>query len=178
MYRFAQYQKEFTEWLARYLKSEPADIDRFLKKPETFEFLITWSLFESECLGKHLDWANTQKYALYLSQQSDIQNDIESYFKHFYHRLQNKKNLQSLLHGEDLIEAKETFSRLIKQPPTHIDYADKVLFALLMLRRYHQNIFYGDKAFRSWKHNATEMRLCSKLMQSCINLAQSKQSYH
>ena len=131
-------------------------------------FLIAWSLFESRCFEGS---AKINKFPTFATLFSEIHNfeclALQESATHFHRRYQDKQRYKNLMHGQKSKEMDEIISKEFAE----LSRYEITLMLLIVVYRFRNNIFHGNKGVESWLQYKEQITLCLTVMQSLISLS-------
>ena len=155
----------FELWFAKYLHQEVKEVELLLKDKTATKFLIAWSIFESKCFGGFVRIDTLPDFAKTLSENSDFDFEVvKAAAAHFHHRYQDSQRYTNLMHKQ---KSKELKNILSKEFEVLCNY-EIALLLLLVIFRFRNNIFHGNKGVHSWLSYGEQINLCINTMQSFI----------
>lgn len=138
---------EFDSWFALYLDQDEAQVRELLCDKTAIRFLIAWSLFETSCFGKFARLCDMTSFAHRKAGDNQLcADELDEHFKFFHNRYQDPKKYSNLMHGAKC----EDMNTLIKKPAFLLNLEEKILFTAIVVFRYRNNIFHGNKRVASW----------------------------
>ena len=159
----------FSQWLAQILNKSDVEIQMLLRNETAFQFLISWSIFESKCFTGYMQIKSIEGFAKRIISESFLEENIEAPFSHFHQRYQDDRKLLNLLHGEKTSKAvTQSFKRCLSIPKSEVSPTDKVFFVACVVYRYRNNMFHGSKGVQSWLSFENQIRLCTSAMQTFL----------
>lgn len=156
----------FEQWFARYLHQDESQVKLLLRDATATEFLITWSIFESKCFNGFAKIDMFPNYAKQLSPDVDFVG-LKKSASHFHNRYQDEQRRKNLMHRQ---KSKELKSILSKNLERLSDY-EVALMILIVIYRFRNNIFHGNKGIESWLVYKEQVKLCIAAMQAFIPIA-------
>lgn len=160
----------FERWLADLFGEAESEINLLLNDRSALHFLIVWSLFESKCFGGYMKIDHLNAFAAQLVKKESFDIKIVSGAAfHFHNRYQSAKRYKNLMH-------KQPSSRMIgllNVPFDSLKPADIVFLASLVIYRFRNNIFHGNKGVNSWLKFKKQINLCTAAMQSFLSHAEA-----
>jgi len=140
---------EVDTWLAEYFKGSPLQIDRLLRDGTAVRFLIAWALFESRCFDGYVRIHELSNFAKEATQSQRFRRDafLEA-GKHFHDRYQDRSRYRHLMHSQN----SEEMESILKMSFNSLDDYHLFFMLLLVVYRYRNNIFHGNKGVESWLH--------------------------
>lgn len=85
----------------------------------------------------------------------------------FHDRYQNDELYRQLMHGKKC----EKISRLIRKDFSEFSNAEKIFFSMVVVYRYRNNIFHGNKGVDSWLGYRDCILNCIAIMQLLIPIS-------
>jgi len=157
----------FDQWFAEYLDQDRLQVERLLRDRTATRFLIAWSLFESRCFEGSIKIGKLSNFAEYIKENGDFRRDafLEA-GRHFHSRYQIKSHYRNLMYKQRSREMEEILS---KQFDTLTDY-QLIFMLLLVVYRFRNNIFHGNKGVDSWLKYKQQIVFCLDTMQPLISL--------
>lgn len=148
------------KWITRELKIKEKDFEKVLIPENSLFFLIVWSLFESKCCDGSARIEKVKKENIKFQKMISI----DDYYHHFHDRYQNKELLKNLKLGK---KERTIFEELLNIKEN--DEINKHIFCLIVLIRYRNNLFHGNKNPINWERYETEFRLLISMMMGLID---------
>lgn len=158
----------FEIWFADYLDATQAQVKDLLNSSVATHFLIVWSIFESQCFGGYVKIDDFEDFAQKTIKLQEFQRtDFAKIGKYFHIRYQNKKLLKNLMHNQQINGMQ---SILANNFDSLSDY-DLLFLLLVVIYRYRNNIFHGNKSVSRWLKFENEIQLCREAMQRLLSLS-------
>jgi len=158
----------FDQWFAHYLQQDELQVEHLLRDRTATRFLIAWSLFESRCFE---GFAKINKFSAFAKLISEIHDfeclALQEPAKHFHSRYQDKQRCKNLMHDQKSKEMEEILSKEFAE----LSRYELTLMLLVVVYRFRNNIFHGNKGVRSWLGYKEQISLCLDVMQSFISAA-------
>lgn len=133
------------------------------------DFFFLWPLFEGRCLDKNANFVSIKKFVDSHDQEEllGVANDVFDYFANRYVRNGEKtEHYDPLILEKSERRAKEAIDRALFGNEN--DRKAKLLASLLIIFRYRNNLFHGEK----WAYNFLEQEenfiKSIQLLKSCI----------
>ena len=162
--------KEFNSWLAYYLQQNEDEVIKLLEDKTATQFLITWSLLELACFQGYARFDNLDKFATQKSTDKNLTLSKLDEFIHFFHnRYQNDEYYKRLMHDKIC----EKMKMLRKKDFSEFSPSEKIYFAMVVIYRYRNNIFHGNKGVDSWLQYKTCILYCIGMMQLLISIPEN-----
>jgi len=159
--------KDFDIWFSNYLRQDRIQIQRLLDDGMATRFLIAWSLFESKCFNGYVKIGALSNFARNVSEDVRFMRDgFELAGRHFHERYQDKKLLSNLLYGKKV----KGLSIILEKPYGKVDDFELLYFLLIVIYRYRNNIFHGNKGVDSWLQYRRQIQFCLDVMQQLISI--------
>lgn len=124
------------------------------------DFLLAWSVFESECFGKSLSLKKIEKMSIPPNYDGKFNKELDSLFHHFHQRYQDSKLRSNLVHKDKC----NWFDSLLNDAINNISSCDKLKFPIYVTYRFRNNMFHGNKGLKSWMNYQTEIEYCTQIM--------------
>lgn len=159
--------KSFASWLAAYLESNESDVEKLLRDLTATEFLISWSIFESECFGgfcRTSDLDGFSKRMSALSKENIV--EVKEYVDYFHLRYQNIRKCNNLLHNQTA----DNFKKILAKERNELTNTESTFLILFVIYRFRNNIFHGNKGVPLWLTYKKQIHMCSKIMHYFVNL--------
>ena len=160
----------FASWLAGLLEASPFEVTRLLRDPTAVHFLIAWSLFESKCFAGFMRWNAIEPVIQEMVNDGCATDVLISSVQHFHQRYQNRRLYDHLMHGQ----TSSRMERLLTQQVQSFTPADAMFFMVVVIYRYRNNIFHGNKGVGSWLQYREQIRLCIGAMQTLVSHKERK----
>jgi hypothetical protein len=84
---------------------------------------------------------------------------------HFHGRYQDKKLFKNLMHEDK----REVLAGLLAKDLATLSYCEKINMLLIVIHRFRNNIFHGNKSVKSWLTYKVQINLCITAMQTFID---------
>lgn len=168
------FSSEFAHWFVRFSErnSTSEQADQVVKDHTGFAFMIAWNLFESRCFGSKMD-ANL--IAAFTNNESINSSfcKLKMTWSHFHNRYTNAR------HGDDRItrlffnpklknseKSKDEveFRRLLSQKGQTLSNAEKSKLMFLIVQRFRNNVFHGNKKPYTWPKNRKQIQHCITIL--------------
>jgi hypothetical protein len=156
----------FDQWFAHYLKQDELQVKQLLEDQTAIRFLIAWSLLESKCFDGFVKMGKLSHFAKKISEMCNFEClALQEPAKNFHSRYQNKQYYRNLMYKKESMEMREIldkdFDELSRHELTHM--------LLIIIYRFRNNIFHGNKGVQSWLGYKEQINLCVEVMQSLIS---------
>lgn len=161
----------FNLWLAKYFKTDVSQVECLLSDRTAIKFLIAWSLFESKCFKGSANFDSLLDFSKVISENGKFEfAALQEPTTHFHSRYQDKKCFKNLMHDKASKESKESgeMKQILVKNITDLDSGEKTLMLLIVIYRFRNNIFHGNKGVQSWLGYKDQIDLCIRAMQSFI----------
>ncbi|MCO5191001.1 MAG: hypothetical protein M9918_22790 [Anaerolineae bacterium] len=155
--------EKYEEWLADILDTRTEKIAELFASRLALTFLITWSVFEQRCFNGYLRVNALKCYANDMG--ACTKKDALEVIQYFHERYQDKSKLQNLLHKQKPGELKAILSTSFPE----LNDWQKWYLSLVVISRYRNNMFHGNKTVQNWLHFNEQIEKCICLMQIWIN---------
>lgn len=152
------------KWLSQKLECNEQDIEYLYNSKSALEFLMVWSLFETQCFGRFLKKNNIVTYAEKYY-DNNLLEFLEQEFNHFYNRYQNEGRYRHLKHGDKF----DFIDNLLKKPVDEFNNKERLSFLIYVVYRYRNNMFHGNKSLDSWLSYKKQINLCINIMIKIID---------
>jgi hypothetical protein len=157
----------FDEWFADYLQQDQRQIDRLLCDKTATRFLIAWSLFESHCFEGFAKVNKLSAFATDIAKNNAFRKeDFLEPGRHFHSRYQDKRLHKNLMHRQSSKELDGILSQRFDDLGDH----QLVFMLVLVVYRFRNNIFHGNKGVESWLKYTEQIGHCLRIMQSLLSL--------
>lgn len=157
----------FDHWFSAYLGQNQLQVQRLLSDGMATRFLIAWSLFESKCFN---GWVNVSDLKGFAREVSDAEGFNRATFeeagRHFHSRYQDQKRLRNLMHSHEV----NILSEILGKPFEEIDDNELLFMLLIVVYRFRNNIFHGNKGVDTWLQYREQIGFCLDAMQSWISI--------
>ncbi|HCE68278.1 MAG: hypothetical protein A2X82_03590 [Geobacteraceae bacterium GWC2_55_20] len=155
----------FDQWFAKYLDQDEHQVEVLLCDKTAIRFLIAWSIFESKCFRGFAKINELSDFAKTFSERHDFDFAALQVPAALFHiRYQDKQLYKNLMHSQ---QSKELESVLIKEF-CNLNSYEITLMLLIVIYRFRNNIFHGNKGVKSWLVFGEQINLCINAMQSFI----------
>lgn len=159
--------QKFSNWLACYLKQEEEEVRKLLQDETSTHFLIAWSLLEANCFNGKMRSNSIDEFADSKSTDEFLLDRLDDFVVYFHNRYQNKRFYINLMHGAN----REKMDNLIKKFFSKFSSSEKIYFAMVVIYRYRNNIFHGNKGIDSWLQYKGCISKCTAMMQLLIPIS-------
>ncbi len=160
----------FNKWLASYLRQDVSEVSKLTKDQTAMEFLITWSIFESDCFDGFCKIEDISAFSKKVAATKDnYPNTFPELAKYFQKRYQDKTKYANLVHGQDIPELKNILEKRLND----VHREDEAYFLSVVVYRYRNNIFHGNKGVSSWLKYKEQIRHCITIMQNLIDISET-----
>jgi hypothetical protein len=155
----------FDKWFASYLHQDESQVELLLRDKTAMRFLIAWSIFESKCFEGFAKINKLSNFAKQLSESRHFDfSALHETVAHFHNRYQDKQRYKNLMHDQRSVELEEILLKKLSDLGTY----DITLMLLIVIYRFRNNIFHGNKGVQSWLVYREQINLCINAMQSFI----------
>lgn len=166
----------FEQWLGKLLCANELEVKRLLMDKSALHFLIAWSLFESKCFDGFLKHDQIEQFSERISKSESLGHEwLAEIAQYFHARYQDKKLLRKLMPNK-AANNERNFSKmdmLLNKQFESLTPADIVYFVVMIIYRYRNNIFHGNKGVGSWLKFKAQIHLCTQAMQVFVSHAES-----
>ena len=160
----------FDRWFASYLDQDELQVARLLKDRTATRFLITWSIFESDCFGGFVQFKQINDYSKTIVEKSDFKRErFAEALRYFHNRYQEPQLYKNLMHKQKSPELKQILEKDIGV----LTPSEEIFFLVAVVYRYRNNIFHGNKGVSSWLKFREQIDLCRNIMQELIDIAET-----
>lgn len=160
----------FDNWFAAYLGQPPVQVQCLLRNGLATRFLIAWSLFESKCFEGFVKIDQLSNFAKEISETKGFARcDFEEAGRHFHDRYQDRDRLRHLLHGQKVNGVTEILDRQFEE----LSNAELLFMLVVVVYRFRNNIFHGNKGVDTWLHYRTQIEMCTNIMQILITIGKA-----
>jgi hypothetical protein len=161
--------KEFDSWLASYLGEKESAVSLLIQDQMAVEFLISWSIFESDCFNGFCKLDDIKPFSDKIVKSAKYKTGpISRCVEHFHERYQQRSLYKNLMHKQKCKNAEIILSKKIND----LEESEKVFLLVLVVYRYRNNIFHGNKGVSSWLAYKKQIKLCCEVMHHCIGLSE------
>ena len=158
----------FDRWFASYLHHDELQVARLLKDKTATRFLITWSIFESDCFSGFVQFKEINDYSNKIIVNSKFKREkFVEFLRYFHNRYQDPQLYENLMHTQKSAEVKQ----ILKKDMSVLTHSEEIFFLVTVVYRYRNNIFHGNKGVSSWLKFREQIDLCRNIMQELINIA-------
>lgn len=162
----------FAKWLGIVLQQSEVEVTRLLDSSFGSEFFVSWTILEGKRLDGDANAATLKNFAAALTAKSNILHEVRSEYDHFYSRYKFGRHAatyrKNLLGEGKSAEIKRIICDHVDAEPTRHEDFDKVLFLLVVIYRFRNNMFHGKKGVESWLKYEEQIRLCTSAMQKLL----------
>lgn len=155
----------FNAWLSGLLGHSEDTVKVLLEDQTALHFLMAWSFFESKCHKGFLRFEQIEAFAKRKDDEKFWPIELESALKHFHDRYQNLDRRKNLLHGQ----SSNSFVSILQKPLDSLRVEEKIFFLVLVVYRFRNNIFHGNKGVTSWLQFSEQINLCIDVMQVFVS---------
>lgn len=156
---------DFDKWFANYLHQDESQIELLLSDKTATRFLIAWSIFESKCFEGFTKINKLSNFARQLSENRHFDSTaLHKTVAHFHNRYQDKERYKNLMHDQKLEDLEKIFSKKLNE----LDTYETTFMLLVVIYRFRNNIFHGNKGVQSWLVYREQIDLCINAMQFFI----------
>lgn len=159
----------FEQWLGELLSQDQFEVRRLLQNPAALHFLIAWSLFESKCFDGYVKIDKLEAFAARLVAESYDSGLIAEAASHFHARYQDKERYRQLMHRQPC----KRMDALVQRQLESVRPEDSIFIVALVLYRFRNNMFHGNKGVQSWLQFTKQILLCTDAMQGFVSHAES-----
>jgi hypothetical protein len=157
--------KEFNSWLACYFHQNEQEVTKLLEDKTATQFLIAWSLLELKLFPKGVDYKKIKEFADDDSKNINLNiGEIDELGQIFHHRYQDDVSYRRLMYGRNC----EIMNKLRGKNFPDFSPSDKIYFVMVVVFRYRNNIFHGNKGVDSWLKYRECILKCITIMQLLI----------
>jgi hypothetical protein len=158
----------FDQWFAAYLKQDRLQIEHLLRDRMATRFLIAWSLFESRCFSGFVRVCNLSDFAkMIIKTEGFRRHELEEAGRHFHDRYQDRRRFKNLMHRQTMKEMEEILTLQFDKLSNY----QLVFMLLVVIYRFRNNIFHGNKGVQTWLQYKEQITLCLSTMQTFISLS-------
>ena len=163
---------DFDSWLANHLGESHEEVERLLSDKATFQFLIAWSLLETNLFSGSATGRNLSGRCRSLVCEEGFDTaPLRPIIEYFHSRYQDQELLGELM-GD---YSGPNIKPLLKKPLDELSDVKRVLLIVVVVYRYRNNIFHGSKRAESWLKFGDQIKYCVQIMQSLITHATEKE---
>ncbi|MBT3338857.1 MAG: hypothetical protein HN855_15655 [Anaerolineae bacterium] len=160
----------FNNWLASYLQQNVSEVSKLTENQFAMEFLMTWSIFESDCFNGFCKMGIIPVFSKKLAAtEKNYPTTFPELAKCFHKRYQSKKKYSNLVHGKKIPDLEKILAKEIKD----LNREDEVYLLLVVVYRYRNNMFHGNKNVASWLQYEKQIRRCTTIMQNLIDISET-----
>lgn len=158
----------FDQWFANYLDQEEHQVEVLLCDKTAIRFLIAWSIFESKCFRGFAKINELPNFAKKFSERTDFDFAVlHEPAALFHRRYQDKQLYKNLMHSQQSNE----LDSFLKRKFCDLNNYEITLMLLIVIYRFRNNIFHGNKGVKSWLGFREQINLCINAMQLFIPTA-------
>lgn len=159
----------FDLWFAQYSGSSQEDIQLLLDDPAALRFLIAWSTFESKACRGEIYFRTLPALAQeFASKVETGRGEFSRAASHFHARYQDDRRYSNLLHDQKDSDVTREFDRILTTSVDILSDEELIFFLLVVIYRFRNNIFHGNKGVESWLQYREQIWLCIGVMQLLI----------
>lgn len=160
------------EWVASKLNCPVDDVKKLYTSTVGIDFLLVWTQYETLCFNGVYDKKSRKDLiARFIDMAIDI-TPLEESFEYFYNRyLTNYDYLKGLFNNKKTQKDFLTFQRLLSKQKESLTIEDKLTILLLVVGRYRNNLFHGNKCLKKWLSYENEIFKCVEVMKNITNLS-------
>ena len=152
----------FDQWLGSLLGQSESEIRRIMSDDTALQFLVAWSLFESKRFpGMNVEIGKLKEYSERLAEENFASPTVEDIALSFHERYQDKSRRKNLMHQRTSAE----FERALSAPFDALSTADRLFVVCVVVYRYRNNMFHGNKGIASWLVFKPQIRQCTQALQ-------------
>lgn len=151
-------------WVEEIYKVRGGAIEELYTSKIGLDFLIVWSIFETECFGKFMKVSDIEKICNKL-EEANITKSLQKQVEHFHSRYQDKGRLKHLVHKQE----NEIFKKILEKATNDLEEKDKLYLLIYVVYRYRNNMFHGNKGVRAWLYYTKEIQYCITIMQRVVD---------
>jgi len=161
--------ESFVKWFASYLGQEDMQVTKLLRDKTATMFLIAWSIFESDCFSGSMEHKKIEDFAKRMAVNPNLNRlKLVDALKHFHNRYQEPKHYKNLMHQQKT----EKLEKILAKNVSELSIEEQVFLLVVVVYRFRNNIFHGNKGVDSWLAFKTEIEHCITIMQELINIAE------
>jgi hypothetical protein len=153
----------FEQWFARYLHQDESQVKLLLKDTTATKFLITWSIFEAKCFKGFAKIDMFPNFTQNLPREVDFE-ELKKSALYFHKRYQDERLRKNLMHRQKSEELKSILTKDFEK----LSNIEIALMMLIVIYRFRNNIFHGNKGVKSWLVYKDQIILCIDAMQGFI----------
>ena len=155
----------FDKWFATYFNQEQAQVTELLSNSTATRFLIAWSLLETSRFNGFARLKMIEDFAFNEPGIFQIVNDeLDNHVRFFYDRYQDSETYKNLMHEQKSQRMNELVGKNFQEFSPH----EKIFFVMIVIYRYRNNIFHGNKGVASWLKYEECIIRCTEIMQLLI----------
>lgn len=155
----------FDQWLAKYFNQEIAQVTKLLSNSTATRFLIAWSLLETSRFKGFAKLKLIEDFAIGEPGIAQLVNDeLDNHVGFFLDRYQDPKKYKNLMNEQK----SQRMNKLIGKNFQEFSSDEKIFFAMIVIYRYRNNIFHGNKGVASWLQYEECIIRCTEIMQLLI----------
>lgn len=155
----------FEQWLGTLLGQHSSEVERVLSDDTALHFLVAWSLFESKCFSGFVKIDQLRAYARRLVDDGFASPTVNAIARTWHERYQDKSRLGNLMHNQ----ASAHFERLLNAHANALSSEDLWFVALVVVYRYRNNMFHGNKGVASWLVFKPQILQCVSVLQAFVS---------
>ncbi len=155
---------EFRQWMGAVEGLTSKECRDLAESKIAEQFLIAWHVFETrvfacECTPKKFISTSTQM-------SSSFDPKLKPIVLHFYKRYQDNRKLKNLMHTQ----LKDAIAPILATSFNDLSPAKMLHLVLLVVHRYRNNMFHGNKGLSSWLNYKVEIEKCIRAMQMIVTM--------
>jgi hypothetical protein len=159
----------FERWLADLFRRDVSEITALIRDKTAFRFLIVWSIFEAKCFRGLVRIKELDEFSQRLVADRYNVDELSRIVSHFHSGYQDKALRSNLMHKQ----SSERFEKLLGQPIEELSQEERVFLLSIVIYRYRNNMFHGNKGVQSWLQFQKQIAACIEVMQSFITHVES-----
>lgn len=160
--------EKFEAWLGRYLKANHTQVSVLVKDRLAVEFLMSWSIFESDCFDGFCKVADLKQYSKKVAESSRFERQsFESFVTYFHQRYQDKAKLKKLLHSQKINQ----IEKILAKKTYELTQSEEIFLLLVVVYRYRNIIFHGNKGVSSWLAYKEQIKKCCHIMHQLVDIS-------
>lgn len=155
---------KFEKWLGELLGQDEVEICHLFRDQTALHFLIAWSLFESKCFSGFVRINQIEKFAKKLISEGFDSTLVQDATNHFHARYKDSNLYQQLMHDQ----ACPRMEAIVRKNIQSLNPEESLFLVALVVYRFRNNIFHGNKKVQSWLQYKEQIRLCTCAMERFV----------
>jgi hypothetical protein len=163
----------FNNWLASYLQQDVSEVAKLTEDQTAMEFLMTWSIFESDCFDGFCKIKDISAFSKkVVATKDNYPSTFPELAEYFHKRYQDKTKYANLVHGRTIPELENILAKELND----LHREDEAYLLSVVVYRYRNNIFHGNKGVSSWLRYNEQIRHCITIMRNLIDISETSRN--